>query len=175
MGLSNVIYVTGEITEDSFISFRKKIIRRLDNKERAFKIILTSEGGDAYAALAYYDFIREVLSVYKYASIEVYATGLVASAAVLILAAGSKRIMTENAWVMVHEDQVALDSESKVSQIEKDAKHARRLETQWNEILFKVTGVTADTWGKLHKDETYLDADECKRLNLIDEVIYGNR
>lgn len=159
---SDTIYIIGEISDSSFISFRKKVIRR---KTKAIDVVLMSEGGDAYAALAYYDFIRNSNIDFR-----IHATGLVASAAVIILAAGDHRSMSKNAWIMVHEDQVAFEETSRVTQLEKDIKHARRLEVQWDRILFEATGVSVDVWDKLHKNETYLDADECKKLRLIDEV-----
>lgn len=159
------IYITGEITQKSFRSFANKLLTHGHYK---VNILLNSDGGDAYAALAYFDLIKN-----SQKTIFITATGLVASAAVLILAAGQHRHMTTNSWVMVHEDSVAVEEGMNVSQIERDAAHSRRLETQWSEILSSVTNTTVDKWNELHKAETYLNAKECLELGLIDKIV-GN-
>lgn len=129
-------------------------------------ITLCSDGGDAMIALAIFDTLY-----FRVGWTTVTATGLVASAAVLILAAGHERKMTKNSWVMVHEDEVVLEEGTRVKKAEKDVAHARRLEVQWNDILCKATGSHPDVWAKLHENETYLNAEECKKLNLITEII----
>jgi ATP-dependent protease ClpP protease subunit len=116
-------------------------------------------------ALAFFDRIRS--SSHEFI---IVATGLVASAAVIILAAGDMRMMSKEAWVMVHEDEVLLDDSTRVQKACKDIKHYERLESQWNELLRQRTGTPAEVWADLHQKETYLDANECKRLGLVDKI-----
>lgn len=160
------IYIKGTISQKSYIKFRRQINNRLNrDKTSPIDITLYSEGGDAYAALAYFDFIRS-LDV----NVRINGEGIVASAAVLILAAGDKRTLTKSAWVMCHEDLPELE-EARVTQLERDIAHSRRLENQWNDLLAFETKVDAKEWARIHKQETYLSAEECLKLGLIDEVI----
>jgi ATP-dependent Clp protease, protease subunit len=166
MTSSRTIYIKDEINEESFVVFRKKVAGLLADSKKPIEVILTSQGGDAYAALAYYDFITS-LDI----DVHILATGLVASASVVILAAGDIRRMTRSSWVMCHEDQPTFEESARVTQLEHDIIHARRLENQWNEILAFETRAPASEWARIHKTETYLSATECFNLGLIDEII----
>lgn len=163
-----MIYIAGDITIESFVVFDKQL-RKLEKAQGIFKpvhITLISPGGDAQVALAYFDRIVRSTRV-----VHICASGIVASAAVLILAAGDKRFMTKSSWAMVHEESVeGLDGTS-VTSMEKETAHLRRLEIQWATLLAKVTSTTAEDWAILHKDETYLSAKQCKELGLIEEII----
>jgi len=166
MKLDRTIHIRGEITEDAFIAFRKKVLARRKESKKPVEVILTSGGGDAYAALAFHDFISH-LDV----DIHIHATGLVASAAVLILAAGHRRTMSANSWVMCHEDQPTYEAEARVTQLERDVAHSRRLENQWNDLLAFSTNASKTKWEDIHKIETYLNARDCQALGLIDDII----
>lgn len=167
--MNNTIYITGEITVESFMRFQKKLNLILEETQQVY-VELNSEGGDAYAAMAYFDLIQRK-NKNPGRAVNVTATGLCASAAVLILAAGKRRYMTKSAWVMVHEDTTPIRKGMQVSAVEKEAKHARRLEVQWAELLADVTSATSVYWEELHKNETYLNAKECLELGLIEEII----
>lgn len=156
--------IIGDIDEEAFKEFMDYEPARAANMD----LMLTSHGGDAMTALAFYDWITRHKGE---VTIEVY--GVVASAAVLILAAGDHRRMHENAWVMVHEDTVAVSEDDRVSVIERKAKDARKLEDQWNKLLEGRTNMSSKFWETLHKEETWLSAEECLQYGLIDEIIGG--
>jgi len=162
--LNRVIKIVGEITDEGYLAFTRRLtqLEREGNKPVELEII--SEGGDAYTALAYCDRMRN-----SPLEIHVKAFGLVASAAVLILAAGDKRSMGPHAWVMVHEDSGELVGN--VTALEKAAKHMRRLETQWSCILGSLTKTSAAQWMHLHSDEQFLSAQQCLELGLVDEIL----
>lgn len=172
MATSN-IHVVGDIDHAAYCDFSRKLAKlESDSQHQAkastVRIHLMSDGGDANVALAFYDRI-----IKSPCPIEVVATGLVASAAVLILAAGEKRMMTENAWIMVHEDhlQFEADKDVSVSELEKDAAHYRRMETQWCKLMTRESTTIFEYWTELHKRTTYLDAQECLDLGIIEEII----
>lgn len=162
------IYITGDIDDAAFAKFNKSL-SRLEHTSKLFQVIkieLISGGGDPYAALAFYDRIRQ-----SKREIHITAYGLVASAAVIILAAGAKRYMAPSSWLMVHEDSMSNDESATVSEIERDAKHFRRLEDQWSALLSSVTPTSIAKWTELHKAETYLTAQECLTLGIIDGIV----
>jgi ATP-dependent Clp protease, protease subunit len=165
------IYVTGDIDEAAFKRFDVKLIRLEGDIGPGFRdvrVVLSSGGGSAYDALAFHDRIKQSpLCVH----VECYGTAF--SAAVIILSAGGTRSMGANAWAMVHEDVTDVTKHDKVSNAERAIGHGRRLETQWCSILEKDTGTKAEVWEKLHREETYLTAEECKSLGLIDNILGG--
>ncbi len=158
-----IIRISEELSMESFKLFSKKLAKIEDSEDRII-IELASPGGDSYAALAYSARMRRSPLL-----IIVEAYGEVASAAVLVLASGDKRKMTSEAWVMVHENAGPL--EGTVVQLEKETHQLRRLEQQWAELLAERTNTLAEVWTALHKDTTYLNAEQCLKLGLIDEVI----
>jgi ATP-dependent Clp protease protease subunit len=155
----------GDVNQDLYERF-VLCLDSIEKKADKVYIDLCSDGGEAFTALAFYDRIKKCP-----AEVVITAYGLVASAAVLILAAGDTRRMMKHAWVMVHEDEVVINEGVRVRQAEKELLMYRRLETQWNDILRQATGTPSDVWAKLHQVETYMDAEECKRLNLIQEIV----
>lgn len=160
------IHIAGEITDESFILFNRKLDKLEAMNKESVQVTLLSGGGDAYTALAFFDRIKA-----SKCHIDVVATGLVASAATLILAAGDRRFMTKSSWVMTHEDQANIESGDSVSKIEKNAAHSRRLEDQWCKILASVTKTPAKKWDILNKAETYLTPQQCLELGLIEEIL----
>lgn len=162
------IAVIGEIDTEAYLKFSdalSEMEHELKNSHNNEIILeLSSEGGSAELALAFSGRMRN-----SPLHIHVKAYGLVASAAVLILASGDNRSMTKESWVMVHEE--GLELEGDVSSVEKQASHYRRLEDQWSYLLASMTSTTIAEWNKLHKAETYLNAKQCLKLGLIDKVI----
>lgn len=161
------IYINGDISIDAFVEFSQELSAMEDSRHtKPVKVLLVSDGGDANAALAFLDRIRT-----SPLEIHVKATGIVASAAVLVLAAGDHRTMTQSAWVMVHEESIEGIDGSNVTTLERHAKHFRRIENQWSNILSCLTPTGKDKWLELHKNETYLNPQECLDLGLIEEIV----
>ena len=161
------IRVIGDITHDAYLRFTKRM-DQLEQVDEDINLVLCSDGGNPMVALAFYERIKMSIC-----PVTVTATGLVASAAVIILAAGKYRRMTKSAWVMVHDGTPDEDvvKNKRVGQLEAIAKQERRMEEQWNRILAENTQTSIDKWDELHKNETYLSAEECLELGLIEEII----
>ncbi len=137
-----------------------------DNKNSAFEIELSSHGGDALMAIAIYEKIRK-----NKKKVTINASGIVASAAVIILAAGHQRTLTSNSWVMVHEDEIMVETTDRVSVAEKKLEVSRNLETQWNALLENATGTQASNWQYLHMNEEWMTPAECLQWGLIDKIL----
>ncbi len=140
----------------------------LELKSSPINILLMSDGGSAMSALAFYDRIKSSPNETK-----ITATGLVASAAVIILAAGTVRRMTPNAWVMVHDDTPSPDDtkRKRVSELKRTVRLSNRFENQWNALMAVNSKTAVSDWKKLHDEETYLDAKECLTLGLIHGIV----
>ena len=161
------LFLVGEISSAMFFDFTIALakLEHEKGKKRIVEIQLLSEGGDANVAVAFFDRIRN-----SPLTINITGIGFVASAAVLVLASGDTRRLTKNSTVMVHEEGLT-DISGSVSQVEKEAARFRRSEDAWNSMMEQVTGTPAETWKYLHVDETYLNAQQCLELNLIQEIV----
>lgn len=162
--LKRKLYLIGEINDEAYKRFSKQLSARESENSKPVYLELSSEGGDPIAALAFAGRIRS-----SKCDINITAFGQVASAAVLILAAGDHRMMHSSCWMMVHEDSAQLEGE--VAQLEKATAHLRRLEDQWSKLLQNYTGTPAAVWTELHKNTTYLSAGECRDLKIVDQII----
>lgn len=122
---------------------------------------ITSHGGDPDIALAIAGLINN-----HPVTTEVY--GQCYSAATLIFAAGNFRRMQKWAWVMVHEGADTVDGNA--STVKFHARQMERAETHWNLIMQHLTGTESRIWEKLNERDTYLNAEECLKLNLATEI-----
>lgn len=122
---------------------------------------ITSHGGDPDIALA----IAGLVAQHNIVT-EVY--GQCYSAATLIFAAGKRRRVQKWAWIMVHEGAETVDGNA--SSIKAHAKHMERSENHWNSIMQELTGTEAKVWEKMNERDTYLNAEECLKLNLATEI-----
>jgi ATP-dependent Clp protease protease subunit len=159
-----MIQIVGDITEEAYALFSKELAELESGKTKKVTVELFSHGGDAHAALAFYSRI-----INSPCTITIRAMGYVASAAVLILAAGDHRIMAKEAWVMVHEDSGELSGD--VVSLEREARQMRQLETQWARLLAERTDISAGEWTEMHKETTFLTAGDAWDMGLVDEVL----
>lgn len=162
--MSRTIRIIGAIDETAFKDFCEKLSDMEKDQKRPILIELSSGGGSAYDALAFAGRIRAAPG-----PVIITAYGLVASAAVIILAAGKHRKMTRESWVMVHEDSGKL--KGTVVDLERESTHMRRLEDQWCALLEEFTGFPAQSWSDMHKKTTYLSAQQCKDYGLVEEIV----
>ncbi len=162
--LTRIVRICGEINNETFSTFSAQLLSAEKVKRCSVTIELHSDGGYGYSALAFAARMRQ-----SKCCITVVAYGYVASAAVLILASAHKRKMTKEAWVMVHEDAGKINGD--VVKMEREAKQYRLLEQQWAKLLSIRTGTSQEIWERLHKETTYLNAQACLELGLIDEVV----
>lgn len=161
------IYVIGDIDWEAYENFSKQVTRlELESKKKDETIFieLASDGGDAHVAIAFASRIRM-----SPCTIHIVAVGNVASAAVLVLAAGDNRRMATETWCMVHEDTAELNGS--VVELERESKQLRRQEVQWAKLLENLTGTAAEFWEQMHKETTYLTAENCLELGLVDSII----
>jgi len=158
------IYIIGEINDEAYKEFSKELSELEEADETDVDVEITSEGGTAFSAIAFFDRMRNSDIIFS-----TKAIGHVESAAVLIWMAGDKRYMTDNTWIMVHEDSGTLKS-AYTHQFEDTAAKWRRHEKHWCSMLAEVSKVSLEKWLELHRKETYLNKIECKELGILDEI-----
>lgn len=157
------ITIIGQIDDDSFEKFCTELTVFEEESSSRVELELCSEGGYVYNALAFIGRMRR-----SPCDIYVIGYGYVASAATLILAAGTKRFLSEEAWVMVHED--SLKMKGTVSESRNELNQIERQERQWNELMAEYCSGAAQFWANMKRD-TYLSSSDCLRLGIIDKII----
>jgi len=162
---SNTMYLTYEIDTDQLYA----VMTRFDNfikynKDKDINLVLSSYGGDVYAMLGTIDYFK-TLPV----KVNTHCVGACMSAAAVILACGTgKRTMSRNSTVMVHEGSAF--EVGKTSDVLKGADHLKKLQTNINRILGKVTNKDQEYWAEVSKQDTFLTAEECLDYGIVDEI-----
>jgi ATP-dependent Clp protease, protease subunit len=135
--------------------------------DRKISIYLNSPGGSFTSLMAIYDTMQFIRP-----EIETVCLGQAASAAAVVLAAGShgKRLAVPNARVLIH--QPATDVvQGQISDLEIHAAEVARIRRQMEEALALHTGKPVE---QIHTDierDRILTAEEAKDYGLIDEII----
>ncbi len=162
---SRKVYITGQIDDAAYTHFSSELDRLIaDNPTKNVHIDLCSEGGHPNSGLAIAGKIRAAPCTF---TVTVY--GQASSAASLILAAGDVRRMSQYAWVMVHTSSGKLKGDAET--LLAAAKQWEREELHWAGLLAQNTSTPSSTWLALEKKTTYLDAEQCLALGLIDEIL----
>lgn len=130
------------------------------------RIYINSPGGQVTSALAIYDTMQ-----YVKPDISTICVGMAASAAALLLAAGTKgkRMILPNGEVMIH--QVMGGAQGQATDIDIHARHILDIKKRLNRILSKHAG---QPLGKVEKDaerDYFMNADEAKKYGIIDNII----
>jgi len=137
-----------------------------ENPDKDINIYINSPGGDITALFAIYDTMQ-----YIKADITTICYGQAASAAAVLLAAGTKgkRLALPHARVLLHQPWGS--GSGQATDIEIQAREILRMRDLLEDILVEHTGQPKD---KLKRDtdrDFVLSADEAKEYGIIDEVI----
>jgi ATP-dependent Clp protease protease subunit len=103
--------------------------------------------------------------------VDTFATGLAASCGILTLMAGAKRYASHTAQIMSH--QYAAGSAGKEHELYGRLKSFEHTSRWMEEHYMKCTGLGLDVIRSelLGPTDVWLNADECKEYNIIDEVV----
>jgi ATP-dependent Clp protease protease subunit len=137
-----------------------------EDPEKDIYLYINSPGGVVTSALAIYDTMQFVKP-----DVVTIGLGMVASAAAILLAAGTKgkRMALPNTEILLH--QVMGEAAGQATEIEITAKQILKIKARINEILARHTGQPIE---KIEKDtdrDFYLSAEEAKEYGLIDKII----
>ena len=134
--------------------------------DKDITIYINSPGGVATAGLAIYDTMQFVKS-----DISTICMGQAASAAAILLAAGTKgkRMSLPNARVLIHQPSGGMQGQ--VSDINIHAKEMLDLKDKVNKILSKHTGQSIKKINTDTDRDFFMSAEQAKQYGIIDEVI----
>jgi ATP-dependent protease ClpP protease subunit len=161
--LTNTLWMSGIIGEDvEFVDFDAKLTT-LERSNRAITLKLNSQGGCVDTACAIAGRIKQSLN-----KITIEAHGIVASAAVLILAVGDLRRSSKFTSFMHHDSAVFLVG--RVGAVANNLKAIQAAELRFNTWLAEHTKRDASWWSKKESPEYFFDANEALTIGLVDEL-----
>jgi ATP-dependent Clp protease protease subunit len=129
---------------------------------------INSPGGSFTALTAIYDTMQ-----YIRPQIQTVCLGQAASAAAVLLAAGTKgkRLALPNARVLIHQPATGGSGQGQASDIEIQAKEIMRMRTWLEETLSKHSGKSIEQVNKDIDRDKILTAQEAMEYGLIDQVL----
>lgn len=129
-------------------------------------LIINSPGGSVHDGLALIDCIESMKS-----PVHTVGTGLVASMAAHILAAGENghRVVTPNAQLMVHQP-ATVGVGGQVSEVAIALKSMVRLKDLLNGLLANATGKTREQIEQITERDTWLTPEQAVELGIADEI-----
>jgi ATP-dependent Clp endopeptidase proteolytic subunit ClpP len=124
-----------------------------------------SPGGDVHAGLSLYDFIIEYgKTIPVYTVVE----GMAASAATIISIAGTKRFITPNSYMLIH--QLSTYFGGNFEQIKDEFGNCEKIMKQLKEIYASRTKFSRKQLIDILKRDVNWDAEDCKKYGLVDEI-----
>ncbi|MCI1984165.1 MAG: ATP-dependent Clp protease proteolytic subunit [Bifidobacteriaceae bacterium] len=143
------------------------LVLESQDPNRDIMIYVNSPGGSMTAMTAIYDTMQ-----YIKPDVQTVCLGQAASAAAVLLAAGTKgkRLMLPNARVLIHQPAMGQDF-GKATEIEIQAKELLRMREWLEETLAKHTGQDIERIRKDIEVDTILTADAAKDYGIVDEVL----
>lgn len=139
---------------------------------KKIKIFMNSPGGVAYTGFSLADiFIR----AQKKYDVEVYASGVIASAAIVVFASIDKRYAGQSTQFLVHNLRYSPTTKEEYSLTPADLERMKllfeQLTSTYIDILEKKgPGQTRDEWADMMKKETWFTASQALEWGLVTEV-----
>jgi ATP-dependent Clp protease protease subunit len=148
------------------------VVLESQDPDRDIIMYINSPGGSFTALTAIYDTMQ-----YIRPDIQTFVLGQAASAAAVLLAAGTpgKRFALPNARVLIHQPAMAGGDYGQASDIEIQANEVLRMRTWLEETLAKHTGRSVEQIENDIERDKILTADMAKDYGIVDEVLASRK
>jgi ATP-dependent Clp protease protease subunit len=129
--------------------------------------VINSGGGSVFAGLALFDYIQLIRGAG--CQVTTTAVGMAASMAGILLQAGTTRVMSEHAYLMIHEASTA--TWGKISELRDEVELIDKLEERMLAILAERSTLSAkQIKAKCARRDWWIDSKEALKLGFIDVV-----
>ena len=171
----NKIYYYAGVNRDSASELNKKI-GELESKSLTLcnnldlevpptiKIYINSGGGSVVSGISSMDTILRTK-----VPVETYVDGFAASAATFLSVVASKRFMSRNSYMLIH--QLSSQLWGKYSEIEDEKKNLDLMMETIKNVYREHTKVPMNKLDEILKHDLLWDAKQCLKYGLIDEII----
>lgn len=160
-----IIRITGDIDDSTFDVFDIAMTELESRNKKTVTVKINSWGGDPYQALAIVSRMQESKCL-----VDTKGYGPIASAATLILAAGTRqRSISALSSFMHHETYY--NAEGKHTEVVNLVAEMERQERLWCEVMSGLTNKDSVFWRKLGKNkDAYLTPDQLLEFGVIDKI-----
>ncbi len=163
---SRILFMKGALQDTSADTLVAQLLALDAKSDDDITLYINSPGGIIPGLFAIYDTIQLMD-----AKVNTRCVGMAASAAAVILAAGTgTRSATENARIMIH--QPLGGARGTATDIEIQAKNIVHLRERINEVLAEKTGQDVEKVAEDTDRDFWMTADEALDYGLIDEVAH---
>jgi len=167
-----IIFLGTPITDDiaNAVMAQLLCLQSMD-AERQISIYINSPGGSFTALTAIYDTMNFVKP-----DIQTVCLGQAASAAAVLLAAGTKgkRLALPNSRILIHQPAISGEgSYGQSSDLEIQAREILRIRALMETMLATDTGQPVEKVSRDVERDKYLTAEEAKEYGIIDEILGG--
>ena len=170
----NKIYYYAGVNRESAAELNKKIGElesksltlghNLDIDPPTLKLLINSGGGSITAGISSMDTILRCK-----VPVHTYVDGFAASAATFLSIVGSYRFMSRNSYMLIH--QLSTNFWGKYSEFEDEKQNLDLMMKTIKDVYKKYTKVPMKKLDEILKHDLLWDAETCKTLGLIDEII----
>jgi len=162
-----VVFMVGPVNESTAnLVVAQMLFLESENPDKEIHFYINSPGGSVSAGMAIYDTMQFIKP-----DVSTLCTGMAASMAAFLLAAGAKgkRFALPNATVMIHQPLGGFQGQA--SDIEIHAKYILSLRERLNKLLAQHTGQPVEKIDRDTDRDNFLTAADAVAYGLIDKVL----
>ncbi|HVJ76143.1 MAG TPA: ATP-dependent Clp endopeptidase proteolytic subunit ClpP [Casimicrobiaceae bacterium] len=162
-----VVFMVGPVNESTAnLVVAQMLFLESENPDKDIHFYINSPGGSVSAGMAIYDTMQFIKP-----DVSTLCTGMAASMAAFLLAAGAKgkRFALPNATVMIHQPLGGFQGQA--SDIEIHAKYILSLRERLNKLLAQHTGQPVEKIDRDTDRDNFLTAADAVAYGLIDKVL----
>ena len=158
----------GDINRQTSLVLSSQILELETRGTGPITIYLNTDGGVLADALAIYDTLRSIKS-----PVVTIATGVCASAGLLLLSAGDIRLSYPNTIFFYHQPIFPGQEVHSTEQIQSTAKMYELAKAKYDGIIQRRCGMDAKLWNEefFNRTTKYFTAQEAKTYNMVDGII----
>ena len=170
----NKIYYYANVNRESVVELNKKVgeiesksltlANNLDISPPSIKILINSGGGSITAGISSMDTILRCK-----VPVHTYVDGFCASAATFLSIVGTKRFISKNSYMLIH--QLSSQFWGKYSELEDQKQNLDLMMDTIRNTYKEYTKVPTEQIDEILKHDLFWDAETCKTLGLVDEIV----
>lgn len=172
---SNQIFFYDDVTRQSIYTLN----RQLDSTAKSIQLLgihynltilppidmfINSEGGEVFSAFSAVDRIKS-----SKVPVHTYVEGFCASAATLLSVCAHKRYIRKNGFMLIH--QVRSGMWGTFAEFEDEMENLELIMKYIKQIYLTNTKIPESDLNEILKHDTYLNAEECVKYGLVDEIV----
>ena len=163
-----VVFLVGPVNDQSAnLVVAQLLFLESENPDKDISLYINSPGGSFSAMSAIYDTMK-----YVRPDVQTVCLGMAASAAAVLLAAGTKgkRFALPNSTILIHQPAMGQATYGQATDIEILDNEIQRIRRLMETMLSEATGQSVEQVSKDVDRDKYLTAPEAKEYGLIDEI-----